>query len=292
VPASSIKGDAWQGRDRRHMWLPAVLVVSIGVIAVALATHKASSPVAGSPLHPAANDLHSLRATTTTTTTMRNAVAFAGSPAVGALFVANDGHPLSHFCTASVINSPAGNLVLTAAHCLVTGTSNLVFVPGYHDGKAPYGIWDVTRTVVNQAWSTSGNPNDDFAFLVIAQHGHTTLQDVTGAENLCECDAAGDQVLVEGYPDSSEDPISCQAQARSYSSTQFQFDCGGYADGTSGSPLLVNASTGHGTVVGVIGGFEQGGNLPQVSYAARFEANMASLYKVAIGVSARSTAKG
>jgi hypothetical protein len=37
-------------------------------------------------------------------------------------------------------------------------------------------------------------------------------------------------------------------------------------------------------VVGVIGGYEQGGLSPSVSYAARFETNMAALYKqVTIG---------
>ena len=65
---------------------------------------------------------------------------------------------------------------------------------------------------------------------------------------------------------------------------QLEFDCGGYTDGTSGGPFLTNVSstTGQGTVVGVIGGYEQGGDLPQVSYSSAFGAKVAALYKAAV----------
>jgi hypothetical protein len=65
---------------------------------------------------------------------------------------------------------------------------------------------------------------------------------------------------------------------------QLQFDCGGYTDGTSGGPFLadVNAMTGQGTVIGAIGGYEQGGDLPQVSYSAVLGANLAALYQTAV----------
>ena len=51
-----------------------------------------------------------------------------------------------------------------------------------------------------------------------------------------------------------------------------EFDCGGYTNGTSGGPFLANVhpATGLGTVIGVIGGYEQGGDTPSVSYSARF----------------------
>jgi hypothetical protein len=35
-------------------------------------------------------------------------------------------------------------------------------------------------------------------------------------------------------------------------------------------------------VIGVIGGYEQGGDTPQVSYSAMFEANVAALYLTAV----------
>lgn len=213
---------------------------------------------------------------------------FSGTPAVGALFTTTGTGLGKHFCTASVIDSPHGDLVLTAAHC-VTGTAatRMAFVPGYHAGRAPYGVWAVTRVILDSRWISSAAPDDDFAFLVVKSPAHGRVQDITGGEQLGAGQPATPTVQVVGYPDGSSAPISCQNRARLFSASQLEFDCGGYADGTSGSPLLanVNRSTGLGTVVGVIGGYEQGGYTSDVSYAARFCARTANLYQVAISKS-------
>jgi hypothetical protein len=65
---------------------------------------------------------------------------------------------------------------------------------------------------------------------------------------------------------------------------QLEFDCGGYPNGTSGGPFLsqVDPSTGQGQVIGVIGGYEQGGNTPEVSYSAVLGSNAAALYQRAV----------
>jgi hypothetical protein len=62
-----------------------------------------------------------------------------------------------------------------------------------------------------------------------------------------------------------------------------RFDCAGFTDGTSGGPFIARWSpvTGQGTVIGVIGGYEQGGDLPQVSYSVAFGATVAALYQTA-----------
>ena len=108
--------------------------------------------------------------------------------AVGALFTTSPtGLSVSgHFCTASVVNSPAGDVVMTAAHC-VSGLTprQFVFVPGYRNGRAPYGVWSVIRVVVDQAWSSSASIDDDVAFLVVKQPGtNASLQSLTGGERL------------------------------------------------------------------------------------------------------------
>jgi hypothetical protein len=65
---------------------------------------------------------------------------------------------------------------------------------------------------------------------------------------------------------------------------QLEFDCGGYTNGTSGGPFLseVDPVTGQGLVIGVIGGYQQGGDTPQVSYSAVLGANAAVLYQQAV----------
>jgi V8-like Glu-specific endopeptidase len=209
--------------------------------------------------------------------------------AVGALFSVSNGQLGTHFCTASVVHSPAGDLLLTAAHCVAgystTNPSGLAFVPGYDNGYAPYGIWPVTRVFVDSAWESTADPNDDFAFLTVTQPGNDTpIEDITGAERLGIGQPSTDMVQVTGYPDGVDLPVTCQNRASAFSNTQMQFDCGGYTDGTSGSPFLIHgdAATGESTVIGVIGGYQRGGGSPDISYAATFGENVLALYGIAV----------
>ena len=209
-----------------------------------------------------------------------------GTPAVGALFTVSGGRLGQHFCTASVVNSavegpgdhrgalPAGQ---------AAGPGGLR--PGYHRHQEPFGSWTVTRVFVDAAWANSQNPNDDVAFLVVSQPGAAKpVQELTGGENLATGWKAAQLVQVIGYPDGRERPVTCTARTRAFGTRQMEFDCGGYTDGTSGGPFLANVhpATGEGWVVGVIGGYEQGGDTPSVSYSARFGQPVRDLYDRAV----------
>jgi V8-like Glu-specific endopeptidase len=215
--------------------------------------------------------------------------------AVGALFsLSSSGQLQNHFCTASVVDSPTGDLAVTAAHCMqqqVVG--QVAFVPDYSPGHMPYGMWIVTRVIEDPQWRKSGDADDDFAFLVVVQVGNPhPVQDLTGGEKLGISAPAGRPVTVAGYPDTADAMVSCENTVVAYSSTQFEFDCDGFTDGTSGSPLLAEsvpigatgeaATDGVDTVIGVIGGYEQGGYTASVSYAARFSTEFATLYQRAV----------
>jgi hypothetical protein len=60
-----------------------------------------------------------------------------------------------------------------------------------------------------------------------------------------------------------------------------QFDCPGYSNASSGAPFLtdINPRTGQGTVVGVIGGYQQGGDIPSVSYSSPIGPVLHRLYQ-------------
>ena len=265
-------------RVRRFPRTPAaaalVTVLTVGVV------------VAVTPAEGAAGDIASsfARAVRNLVSTSQTGRPFSGTPAVGALFTTSAGKLGRHFCTASVVNSPDGDLVITAAHC-VSGRSGMVFVPGYDRGTTPYGVWTVTKVYTDRSWQSSSDPDDDVAFLQVSQHGSIVpIEDVTGAEQLATGTAARQLVEVVGYPDGTDAPITCRNWTREPMADQLEFDCGGYTDGTSGGPFLadVNPQTGQGTVIGVIGGYEQGGLTPQVSYSSLFGAKIAALYQTAV----------
>jgi V8-like Glu-specific endopeptidase len=209
---------------------------------------------------------------------------FAGTAAVGALFTESNGKLGSHFCTASVVDSKAGDLAVTAAHCVYGNNAAIVFVPAYANGKTPYGIWPVTKVYTDSAWDARQDPDHDVAFLRLSDtSAGTPIENLTGAETLGTDAPVGQPVEVVGYPDGAAEPVWCTGPVKGFSTTQFEFDCGGYPDGTSGGPFLtaVDATTGQGTVIGVIGGYQQGGDTPQVSYAAVFGSAVSQLYATA-----------
>ena len=217
----------------------------------------------------------------------RAATAAADAPAaVGPLFsLTPDGHLGNHFCTATVVDSAHGDLVATAAHCLQGQTvGKFAFVPGYRNGIAPLGVWVVTRAFVDRAWSTSASPDDDFAFLVTSPPPLTArLEALTGAERVGGGEPVGRETTVVGYPSASDTAIACSRALGRFTATQMEFDCDGYTPGTSGSALVVGADprTGLGTLVGVIGGYQEGGDTPAVSYAATFGTRARALYELA-----------
>jgi V8-like Glu-specific endopeptidase len=206
-------------------------------------------------------------------------------PAVGALFHVTPAGLGTHFCTASVVDSPHKDLVITAAHCVGRKTpGQIAFVPGYHDGVDPYGVWFVSKVVMDAQWRRSHNPDHDVAFLVMQQQdGSIGVQALTGGEQLGTGWPARVLVHVVGYPNQAERPVVCASRTRAFGPHQMRFDCGGYTDGTSGGPFLagLDRATRLGTVIGVIGGYEQGGDLASVSYSPRFGRAVRSLYRTA-----------
>jgi len=220
---------------------------------------------------------------------------FVGMPMVGALFTTGQGgRPGGHFCTGSVVDSPGGNVVVTAAHCLEdpangsTTVASFVFVPGYHDGQEPYGEWTPVKVFIDPHWTADSNPDYDYAFVVLRKTGDpkARLSSLVGAEHVSFDTRLPVLVGGIGYPEGTEQPIACLNTLKPYQPTQSEFDCGGFTDGSSGGPMLMglDATTGRGSVIGVIGGYEEGGFTPEVSYAAAFGAAAQGLYQQAIAV--------
>jgi hypothetical protein len=217
-----------------------------------------------------ADDAYAAGAVTTPVTTPPAPAKPAASP-VGALF-ANG----SHFCTASVVHSGAGDLVLTAAHCVRDG---MTFAPGYHDGVAPFGMWTVTSVAVADGWRSSADPDLDFAFLTVRQAGNAnSLESLTGANVLGTGRGFDHRITLTGYPDTTDSPVVCEGTTTRSDTYQMRVACPGFPDGTSGGPWVTD-----GAVIGVIGGYQLGGDTPDVSYSAYFDDDIAKLYAPVTG---------
>jgi V8-like Glu-specific endopeptidase len=204
---------------------------------------------------------------------------------VGALF--SGGLSGSHHCTASVVDSPAGDVIVTAGHCLTSGTTtNDVFVPGYRDGSAPYGVWQISSVVQDSAWTSSQDPDDDVSFAVVEPLNGRSLESVVGSYTLGTSGVTDSRIQITGYPESTDEPLSCTGDGSAFTSTQLQIYCTNYTDGTSGSGWIsgYDPTTGAGTLIGVIGGYETGGDTADVSYSPVFGSAVRALYDQTISL--------
>lgn len=247
----------------------ALALVALGVVAAACgASPRSSATVRGSTL-PAVDP--------------------AVDPAVGPLYPTATG--TVHLCTASVVDSPGHDLLLTAAHCVAGTGAGMSFAPGAAHGHDPYGRWTVTAAYAAPAWILHQNPQADVAVLVVAPRviggRRVEIQDRTGGHPLGTEPAVGATVRVTGYPFGSTDrDVTCQAHVERKAGFPV-FPCPGFVAGTSGGPWV--ATTGDHAVVGVIGGLHQGGCRPDVSYTSAFTGVAQRVYQAAAARGPAST---
>ncbi|MER5933738.1 trypsin-like peptidase domain-containing protein [Streptomyces sp. NPDC002054] len=220
-------------------------------------------------------------------------------PTVGVLMA--DGE---HWCTASVVDSPKGNVVATAAHCVAPegkdgepGTvahdglaiGDLSFAPAFSgegSGRQPLGLWKVTAVHVDDRWSKWGEDTADYAFLTVQPDGDgRSLQDVVGRTEAPAADWHSGyerDVTVVGYPEEDRNPenkpISCTTRTSHDEDDpdMLYISCAGFWTGTSGSPWVADrAGPGEpGRLIGVL----SGGDTDVDSTAALFDDRAKALY--------------
>jgi hypothetical protein len=189
------------------------------------------------------------------------------------------------------VDSAAGDLVVTAAHCVYSRAhgyaGHIEFIPDYHDGKRPYGTWAVRKITVASGWRRSQNPNLDVAFLAVGSPRGTRIQSRTGGLRLGTGKPYSEAVVPVGYNDPDGRPVRCRTKSFRLRAGQQGFYCRDFRDGTSGGPWIAGFSprTGTGTITGVIGGYEQGGDYDWASYSPYFGPAVRSLFRRADGVS-------
>lgn len=220
---------------------------------------------------------------------------FDGIPSVGVLYTSD---VKKHFCSASVIQSKNGNVVLTAGHCISGNGKGIRFAPGYHDGATPYGTYAVEAAYVHANWNKNHNIDYDFAFLTLGKGTHggksVNVQQVTGGNKLVTDAGYKQSVQVVGYNDGEQKPVHCQVGTYEGEAGQLGFNCGPFKGGTSGSPWMAsyNDKTKHGNVIGNIGGWHTGGCSASTSYSSKYGAGTQQVFNRANGGTRGDSVKG
>jgi len=197
-------------------------------------------------------------------------------PRIGALFV---GGTSLHSCTAGVLDSLAGNLIITAAHCLDASTESF-FAPGYDGGSGATDFWRVDAAYLDPRWVSRQDPRTDIAIARVSRvdstDDRTLEQRAGGGLVLGSAPGAGVQVAVMGYPSGEGGaPIGCSGPTVLPDHGFPAVLCRGLGDGTSGAPWVSGAM-----VRGVVGGLQSGGcDYNDVTYSAPFDVQTRLLYR-------------
>jgi hypothetical protein len=229
-----------------------------------------------------------------------------GYPTVGKLTYDADG-VLGLNCTATVLQGTAAtnneDLIVTAAHCIegvadgVPYTStDLAFAPMWHHNQDPYGPWTVNKVFL-YSWmhcpipivDCGTNPENDYAIIVLNPRNGEGVGDITGANGwrVNQPDTI-DNVTIAGIPGSSSDTLTTVANTATVSESGDSYrraTTPGFTDGTSGGPWFENfsAATGLGTLIGDIGGYEEGGpSSGSPSYSDYWTGNFTTLVGQAV----------
>jgi hypothetical protein len=118
-----------------------------------------------------------------------------------------------YVCSAAVVNSPAGNVIVSAGHCGIdpeTGiktSEKLIFIPGYRNNSDPFGKWSVEYLITPEAWKSTAlpgvraNEGSDLAFFRLKKNKQEeSVQQAVGALGINFDQACNQSYTQFGYP--------------------------------------------------------------------------------------------
>ncbi|MEY9843326.1 hypothetical protein ABH940_000374 [Streptacidiphilus sp. BW17] len=283
---ATVAATTWNSAAAAKFWTPAR-------IAAAIPDEAAPAKVGGSGVQAASTTVSHAATTasnTVTSATIAHSYHFGGTPETGIIVYASS-NLTTHYCTASVVNSAGRNMILMAAHC--NPGSWMAYVPMYQHGalSQPYGIWAVTKVFKDAHYSSgeSDASDYDYAFAQVAPNASGQLiQNVTGGYHLAYTSSYYLYITALGYPDISSDPtdeaIRCSPNYRTGKLAgyrQMVLYCTGFYGGTSGGPWVTYFNGTTGNLIGLTGGYEEGGPNSWTSYSPIFDSRIFSLFSYA-----------
>jgi len=121
-------------------------------------------------------------------------------------------------CSGTAVRSPNRSIVITAAHCIHSGSrfgrwyrSQAAFVPAYRFGQRPFGIFPVRWVDTAKEWRDSGSENFDVGAMVVGRNeGGKTLTEAVGGAGIAWGLKPRQTFDVHGYP--AEPPFDGETQ--------------------------------------------------------------------------------
>ncbi len=110
-------------------------------------------------------------------------------------------------CSGTSVDSPNRSVVITAGHCVNEGGAghwfnrDWVFVPGYHDGVRPFGVFVAKWLGATAPWIEGGSENADVGAAVVSGNERgESLGDAVGADGIAFGLSPNQIFDVHGYP--------------------------------------------------------------------------------------------
>ncbi|MBW8485979.1 trypsin-like serine peptidase [Actinomadura parmotrematis] len=173
-----------------------------------------------------------------------------------------------YMCSGSTVRSANRDVVITAGHCVRPAeggwAADWVFVPGYREGRAPYGVYPARRMFVPRAWKRRRDGDHDVALVAVgtavdAGRAARHVGDVVGAQRIAFGGPGRTRTYAFGYPSTGrydgEHLAYCTgrpAHPRRHPTSGRGMRCD-LTRGSSGGPWLADfdPATGTGTVTTV-----------------------------------------
>jgi V8-like Glu-specific endopeptidase len=109
-------------------------------------------------------------------------------------------------CSGTVVGSPAGNVVVTAGHCVFDAgisnqwATNWLFIPGYRDGQEPFGRWVAQNLAAPTSWVQDADIRFDVGGAEMVPRAGAELEQEVGARGIAFEQNRNQLFRAFGYP--------------------------------------------------------------------------------------------
>ncbi|MFC0039702.1 trypsin-like serine peptidase [Actinomadura rayongensis] len=171
-------------------------------------------------------------------------------------------------CSASALNSPSKQLVITAGHCVHEGAggtwvTNWTFAPRYRSGSRPFGTFAAKQFRTFNSWISSSDLQRDVGMVTTWPLSGNKLVNVVGGNGLNWNWPKNVAVTILGYPQNANNgEIQQWCQGTTYDGGNYTIalNCN-FNGGSSGGPWIMSFDngTGLGQTDGVMSTLGSGG---------------------------------